>query len=374
MDGGIAGRGRLRALDGLRGLAALVVVVHHVVLTTPRFWAAYEDHGGRTPAELAWWLTHTPLHLFWSGDEAVLVFFVLSGLVLTRPVVRADGFPWLAYYVKRLPRLYLPVWGSLVVAGLLALAVTRDHEPHHTLIDLARNPTGGGTAHDVLLVFGVDGLNSPLWSLRWEVLFSLLLPLYVWVALALRKAGPVLFVGALAVATVGSATGRPMLVYLPVFALGVLIAAHWDRLADGAARLRTTAWWTLAVLAALCLTSRWYLGSGTVHVPTSLVGATLTVALFAWWAPAVRLGSSRVASVLGRLSFSLYLVHWPVIVTVGLLLGAGVNVILLLVLALVASLLVAEVFFRLVEGPSHRMSQRLGAWIDGRSRRARTAV
>lgn len=75
--------GRLPALDGLRGVAALVVVAFHVLLLSPSFADRAEAGPGLRPADPSWWLTHAPLYLLWAGQQAVFLFFVLSGFVLT---------------------------------------------------------------------------------------------------------------------------------------------------------------------------------------------------------------------------------------------------------------------------------------------------
>src|SRR4029077_1970080 len=69
---------RLTSLDGLRGLAAIVVMIHHIVLAAVPVLAAVYVAGahGALPA----WadvLVHSPLHLLWAGEEFVLVFFAL---------------------------------------------------------------------------------------------------------------------------------------------------------------------------------------------------------------------------------------------------------------------------------------------------------
>jgi hypothetical protein len=80
--------GRLPSLDGLRGVAALIVVVHHTLLTVPSLSVAYFlDGPAAVRGSKAWWLSWTPLHLIWAGGEAVIVFFVLSGFVLALPYV-----------------------------------------------------------------------------------------------------------------------------------------------------------------------------------------------------------------------------------------------------------------------------------------------
>jgi peptidoglycan/LPS O-acetylase OafA/YrhL len=111
---------RIRCLDGLRGSAAVVVLLNHSMLLSATLAGAfitYTDNRGAIP----WVLTYTPLHLWWAGREAVIVFFVLSGYVLARSAY-GRTFTWLAYYPSRLIRLYLPVvaavlWSSDMTSG-----------------------------------------------------------------------------------------------------------------------------------------------------------------------------------------------------------------------------------------------------------------
>lgn len=99
-----AQRRRVRSLDGLRGVAALAVVVSHIQLA--------DDHIVRySPSMFA----------VWAGRDAVTVFFVLSGVVLALAMMgRGD---WGGYYLSRFVRLYLPAWGAIVFGALLHVAV-----------------------------------------------------------------------------------------------------------------------------------------------------------------------------------------------------------------------------------------------------------
>jgi peptidoglycan/LPS O-acetylase OafA/YrhL len=364
--------GRVASLDGLRGVAALVVLVHHALLLTPTFFAAYSGTGS-VPREGAWWWTYTPLHLLWAGDEAVLVFFVLSGLVLALPAMRWDREGWFAYYVRRFPRLYIPVWGSLVLATVLAWVVTRGTVPGAPLPETAVGPTPRRLVEDAVLLTGPSGLNGPLWSLQLEVIFSLLLPVYVILALVLRRWLLPITVGALAVTAGGFAIGSPMAAYLPVFAVGVVLAVEWERIGRFV-RSIDSRWGTLLlVVAGVLLVNDWL-------VPTPLapsltvLGAALLVIGFGWLPQALRFGSARVVQHLGRLSFSLYLVHWPVVVSVALVLGSGASMALQVALGVLLSLVLAEVFYRLVEGPSHTFAKLLARTAVSRRRRERAAL
>lgn len=118
---------RVRSLDGLRGLAAITVVASHALMVVPAMALTI-----RTPpsdvASVQWWLYHTPLNLLWAGQQAVLVFFVLSGFVLAELVSRSSTRNgWMrGFYAQRFVRLYLPVWGAVGLAALLAVAVPRE--------------------------------------------------------------------------------------------------------------------------------------------------------------------------------------------------------------------------------------------------------
>src|SRR5439155_15165317 len=69
-----------------------------------------------TPAGV---VTHSPLRIVFAGNEAVLLFFVLSGLVLARPYAAGRGPSYLAFAWRRVARIYLPY--LVAVAASLTL-------------------------------------------------------------------------------------------------------------------------------------------------------------------------------------------------------------------------------------------------------------
>ena len=366
---------RLRALDGLRGIAALVVVVHHCLLTSIVLAATYR--GGTTKGwGLSELLTRTPLHLLWDGTGVVLIFFVLSGFVLTLAFTRkaapgGSGPGWSNYYAKRFPRLYLPVWGSLVLAVAIAELVPRLATDSQSwwINAHAAAPTAAMVARDASLLWNPSLLNSPLWSLQWEAAFSLLLPVYVWIAVR-RRGQPWLSWVKVAIALVlvgiGSKSGHASLLYLPVFALGVILASERDRLTPffapwDRARWGGRAWWALALLAVFLLTIDWMAGpfAEWISRPLRSAGAGLVVVLFLYCRRVGAFADARVLQWLGRISFSLYLVHEPIVVSVDRLLP-GSNPLEVLSIALPVSLAVAAAFYRLVERPSLAVSRWCG--------------
>jgi len=363
--------GRFHALDGLRGIAALVVVVHHTLLTSPVLALPYLDpHQPLTGA--ARWLVYSPLHLVWAGGEAVLVFFVLSGFVLTLPFLRPGAGPatCTGYFPKRLARLYLPVLAAVALAAGWALLVPRDaYAGASWWLNAHDVPLTARAAADdagLILRHGPGMLNGPLWSLRWEVFFSLLLPVYGWAAPRVLPLAGV--VGLMATVAVGSATGHPTLVYLPIFGLGAILAVHHDRLHQLTRRWRRAAAVPAAAAALVLLLARWWAPTGRAATgatgglldAATALGAVLVVVCFLCL-PGVRRGAERPAvQWLGKRSFSLYLVHEPIVVSLALLLGPRWQGAPLLVVALPASLLAAHLFYLAVEAPAHRFAR----WLE----------
>ena len=355
---------RLPALDGLRGAAAVVVLVFHVLLLSPTF-AAPEP--GVRPEERSWWLTHTPLYLLWAGPQAVFLFFVLRGFVLALPATAAP-VRWRAYYPQRLLRLYLPVWGSLVFAVVLAAVVPRRAHPELSDWYASHVPDVGlrEVVQDGALVLGAGWLNSPLWSLQWEVLFSLLLPAYLMVARSLQRLWALKLLGLLVLIAAAKLVWRPEVLYLGMFGFGILMAYDRERLAatarvvlgarGGTSLLTGLCALLLTVEAGLLLVG---LEQGLLHaaaLPMQMVGACLAVILALFWEPARRALSRPSAQWIGVRSFSLYLVHEPIAVSSGAL-WPTLPVWAHLGLALPASLLVAHGFHRAVERPSQLLSR-----------------
>lgn len=86
--------GRIHALDGLRGIASVLVLIHH--LGAANLASALEANGRTTVGKLLGGVTA-------SGVE---LFFVLSAIVLAGPYVRGDrAFELGTYFWRRLKRL-----------------------------------------------------------------------------------------------------------------------------------------------------------------------------------------------------------------------------------------------------------------------------
>ncbi len=356
---------RYRSLDGLRGMAALVVVVHHCLLVSPVLAATYR---GSPPWgwNLATVLTRTPLHAVWDGTGAVLVFFVLSGFVLTLAFTdpaRQSEPRWANYYAKRLPRLYVPVWAALGLAVAIVAMVPRVSGVDQSwwINAHASSVTAGAVAKDGSLLWNASLLDSPLWSLRWEVVFSLLLPLYVFAAVRWRRLAAVKVLAALGLIGLGSWTGHASLLYLPVFVLGSVLAAERERIERITSRFGAVAWAAIGLAALLMLS----LDTMVTGLPEWLTrplrsgAAVLIVVTFLGCRQVAGVAVRRRIQWLGLISFSLYLVHEPIAVSAAQLLP-GANAAAVLLITIPLSLLVAAGFYRLVERPALKLSAWMG--------------
>jgi peptidoglycan/LPS O-acetylase OafA/YrhL len=305
---------RVAGLDGLRGLCALYVLLFHC-------WA-YTFHGsppGSGPVWLGW---------LGFGRLAVVLFLILSGFSLAvSPAGRGwqlGGVPRFAR--RRAWRILPPYWAALAFSLVIAWTVVR--QPH----------SGPPTAESVLVhglllqdVVSVPTPNGAFWSISVEALLYLAFPLMLAVC---RRAGvatmlacatvPVVTIGALVFggsSPDGANRLAPQL--LPVFAAGIAAAG----IVAAGDRIRRLPWPWLSVAAAVPAAALvLHQGSSwTVHhyfwVDLAVAPAlAMLVVAVATARPRVvtRLLSTRPLVRLGSCSYSLYLIHLPIVVAISL--------------------------------------------------------
>jgi peptidoglycan/LPS O-acetylase OafA/YrhL len=367
-----APRPRFDALDGLRGLAAVGVLVLHV-------WMFSYGDSHRPPKGL----------LDFSLGElrlGVQLFFVLSGFLIFRPFVGAalDGArhgPRLSRYVIRRAARILPGYWLALAASFLLLR----HLDHPMQIDPAQLP--------VFLLFAqnhfeetIKHLDPPMWTLAIEVSFYATLPLAGWLALRLgasrtrQVALTLTVVAAGALSTVLAYThhwpqtlSTSLLPHLLEFGAGMTAAV----LLHGRTLNRRAAGAILLAGLVLFVANSWWhaLGVGSKDL-RSLVGDAPGVAGLALVMAALVAGPWRAvllargpAKWLGTISYGVYLLHFPVIVALRMTghwpqdtLGHQ----LLAVLAI--TLPAATLSWFLVERPAIRWAQRV---TTGRARATR---
>ncbi|MDD5616650.1 MAG: acyltransferase [Candidatus Methanoperedens sp.] len=108
---------KIKYLDGLRGLAAFIVVLGHyaVGFYPASYTARIEEVRADNAVDLL--ISGTPLNVFYGGNFAVTVFFILSGYVLSYKFFKyRDQEIIISSAVRRYFRLLIPVLFSSIIA------------------------------------------------------------------------------------------------------------------------------------------------------------------------------------------------------------------------------------------------------------------
>jgi peptidoglycan/LPS O-acetylase OafA/YrhL len=341
------------ALEGLRGYAALLMVVYHAWVLTggPRLGGAGTLLSG--------------------GFLAVDLFFVLSAFVLLMPAAISGSFgSWREYARRRAARILPAYYAALAVALVAFHALAgpaADRRPptldavaaHATFLQVEARLFGG---YDGALGFRV---NPVLWTLSVEVAFYAALPLIalgflrrprLWLVVALAGT---LALRALALQA-PSTTADRLLSLPPMFAsdFAAGMAGAWLY----ARGVRPRGWFAALALAA-SIAVLW--AAGNADAGAARLGArqslwlplAVSVAFGALVlaAPGRALADNRVARWLGKVSYGVFLFHFMVMLAclnaLGFERGTNRDFAVLLAAGLAGSLAAGYASWRLVEQP-----------------------
>lgn len=363
---------RLHQLDGLRGVAALVVVVFHGLAAfapalTPDLHA--DPH----------WIADVPLAVAFNGPFAVMVFFVLSGFVVSTAVTRRSDPVMLTISLRYL-RLTLPALASILLAwALLQIFPTSAAGLHAAngarwLIHIHNGDIPSLIAalqHGVYGIYrwGASDFNNVLWTMRPELAGSVGIYL-IYAMLPHRYRSAALVVTLPLILLVGS----PL--YYCAFSLGALLQEA--RSAGRLPRISPAFFFGLG----LVLGSH---GAGFAErhgfdvLPVLLQPGNKEGVLYALAAAFVvygcltsrrvsRLLSSPSCLFLGRISFGLYLVHVPLLMTLFAAVGLALwpystaEIVVVLLVFVAASLIAGWAMTRAIDEPVLRLITALRRW------------
>lgn len=315
---GIAGPagGRVRAVDGLRGWAAVMVLMFHLT------WEAY---GVLIPA------LRNPLTAgFMGSSQSIAIFFVLSGVALstsffrTGSVVGTIEAAWTRY-----PRLVLPLLGAMLVTwALFALWPPMHRE---AAVVLGRGdwmsawlpePLRLGAVvrfalWDVFDLWTFASGTSPnpmLWTIKYEAVGSLLVFACVGLSWANRRVGEIAIGGLFVAFVVARIRGDELSGHLACFLFGMFLA----RLTESGGLEAFRKWCPEAVSTAAPIVL--VVGDGTLgalgYPRLPLVTAMLVVFFLLASRTHSNLLGGPVSQFLARVSYPLFLLQFPIIVTV----------------------------------------------------------
>ena len=388
--------GFVPALEGMRGYAALLVVVYHCWLLTQ--FSAFDAGPGRA--------------LISTGFFGLNFFFVLSGFVLFLPVVAKHGnFGSVGSYAARRIARIVPAYWIAIAIGLAALPLIA------TSVDAARDSISITTLASHLfflqtearMFHGYHGalgftINPVLWTLSVEAAFYVVLPLVarryfarplLGLALAIALSAGLRYATVHGAFGLGTADAHQALSLFPLFAgdfaVGMTGAALYGRLRDSERANARSAAAVVSLVALIALMGI----AGSVdardvrpHARDSVALSTLIPFAFGMLALAFTLAPRRVqwpvtnrgACFAGRVSYGTYLFHFLVIGfafnTLGFARdGSNVSFYELTAFVVPVSLAIGWLSYIAVEQPSRRfVRRRIAARRERRQRAAARAA
>jgi peptidoglycan/LPS O-acetylase OafA/YrhL len=332
-------KARLGSLDALRGLAALAVVIFH-------YTSAFDikEHFPGYPRAII---------NFSGGRYGVELFFVISGFVILWSVQRVGGvgdFAW-----SRFSRLFPPFWASMLLVTVYVLFA--EHVLNAGIGPLTfTTPQWFANVTMVPSWFGFTELDGAYWTLAVEMIFYVMIAVLMLAKLTTpRRIVPtIVTIWCIDLAANGlsflngmsSHNHSPNQDFTFLFLAGMaLFLLFGER--DRPRRDRQILWvvyWSAPIFFALEFQP---VGAAVV----AAIVVTMYVAVF----HDLRVLHTRPLQFMGGISYSLYLVHaYPGYITLKLLLDAGWNRNLAVLVAIVQSFVLAYILNRTVEKPVTR--------------------
>lgn len=347
---------RLGPLDGLRGVAILLVVFYH---------ACYQLNVLQDlPGNLF------PLSFLFAGNTGVTLFFLLSGFLVTRPFFqglhRGELPPLRQYVLQRALRILPPYYA----VGLFGLLYTQQYDQWVSV--LLFSATG----------YDLGYFSVVWWSLATEVQFYLLVPLLFIALCNVQRRTAVLLLSGVGLALYLLLISKwfyervsfefqyrlilSVIGQMPAFLVGMLLVWLFEH-----KHRRVSKFIAPLILLALVLLLAWILLPAAImgppvyiwHTPWYVLPEALLWGAIVWIMlvreqPVFSLLDNRVTRFFGQISFSLYLVHMPIIELLQSCAepyGPWVS----MTLAVLLSTALAQVMYWLIEKPSLLLKNKL---------------
>ncbi len=319
---------RLQFIDGLRGLAVLLTVLCHTWL----YGGMYQAGANLGGLSLSYWFATFAL--------GVNLFMVISGFCLTLPLVQPDGWAELNagdFFRRRIVRIVPPYYAAIatfVLLDLLMPAFYRQFAPTHSTSFYPPVPLSVGGhllfSYNLISTFvpNTPSIDGSFWSIELEAQFYLLMPLLILIA---RRFGTLKMVGGVLALTLLWRTAMWYLVaptasgpvvnfiftFAPArlfeFALGILAAVIFGRYRQRIPSLLT---FGLAIITLWLGVYYFYVKQGHYYPLTDVtVGLGFFFLLLAASVPGIaqRLFTWRPLAGVGLISYSVYLIHEPLV-------------------------------------------------------------
>ncbi|WP_144512908.1 acyltransferase family protein [Bacillus mycoides] len=385
---------RYDELDSIRGIASLSVVFHHCFLCFSVFLAAhFHDSVNNTFVKI---LSNSPLHIFWAGHEAVILFFILSGFVLSLPFLNNVKQYYPDYIIKRFFRIYTPYIITVVISGLLftILKENNSNDLSNWFNQMWSNPITPTAIISYVFMLGLDthNLSTTSWSLVHELRISIFFPFIMILVMKFdwKKSLPfglILTYGPWGVLSyLGSHIPNKEIAFLfnsfsntfyyaSFFVIGAVLAKYKETLVGKLNTLHSKTKFILSVLTIFLYTIEWnisilgnlkYNSKGTQLLITNLFVDCLiaigVLILFVFALSSIKFQKilkTRFLLHMGKISYSLYLIH-PIILLLFVYFAKGVLPLASLFLFVpFLSILIAHFMYIYIEKPSMLLGKKI---------------
>ncbi|WP_130803232.1 acyltransferase family protein [Acinetobacter ihumii] len=369
---------KLNAVESIRGLACLAVVFSHLSLSFYPYLHHFDQHDVANNS-LVYFIHHSPFAFWYSGTAAVYVFFVLSGFILSYVICKSKNMQskLQSMMIKRYPRLAIPALGSCILLwAALQFSDIDSSQVQYWLKVLATQDVSfsraiyEGTIGSFL--FAESSINWVLWTMQVELIGSFLLfgLLYIY-SLDKRLFLPLVL---LFPTTAIFFKNQELFLGLLCFLIGSLIFMY-GRIT------RSSAFAIMILLVGLYLagahnTSAAYaglhslMGDKTYDYCNFLSGILIVYSIL--MNPRLsQLLDNRICVYLGKLSFSIYLLHLLLMYCVCLPVfnyflawgwGYNISVIGSIMVFFIALIFIADLYSRYVDTFAIHLSNRLSDW------------
>lgn len=380
------GTKKLLNLEGLRGLAALIVVFYHFVIGFAPFLIG-EVAIRRSPIDRI--IGDTPLSILFAGEFSVVVFFVLSGFVLSLSFFRSKD---ISVLVSSASRRYLRLMIPSVVSIMMVLIVMflGGHYVHRAATAITGTiylrafwnlPINVFAAirqglYGVFAMAGFDlaDYNPVLWTMHYELIGSFLVFSFLAFFGKIQKRW--IFYAIACMASIGT--------YFLAFFIGMAMCDLWVNKHELLIKIKSQ-WATILLILGIALGSIHFttfpslyranglpfLGAHQFLILEYTIGASclmIAVLRLQW---VTKFLETRPIQYLGRASFSLYLVHTIVIYSLSCYifsyfyprLGYVGSFVIMIIPSLAVIFAITHVFERFIDTPSIRWAKAAGNWL-----------
>ena len=386
---------RLPSLDVLRGIAAFIVVLGHL------FWMYPEPLRLEIPA----WLRISILRILVNGHASVILFFVLSGYVLAIPFLRGHAPPYFSYVAKRICRIYIPFAISILLAVILynlSMIETAGFVSEWFHEEWSKMPLTLENVINHLLMTGVDGemwLNEVMWSLVVEMRISIIFPLLIYLSyfhrlsifiaiLSYSLATAIILIYEMRTQTADSLAGTFIITlrFVPFFMAGIFLVKFHEKIKMRLRQLNKLQFFMLIIfiLSVYCMPKTIYNPNNISYLnaivsPEMLnnilkfntdiligIASCIVIVLVRNYGERIAFFNYAAMRWLGTISYSLYLIHLPLIFLLFSMLIGHLSFFWICLISIAASIIVASVFFIAVEKPAIRLGKYLSKKLDNR--------